>query len=457
MRSIKLYTIANATIVVEINGEPIFCTDPWFTGGGNAYFGSWTLPVDLSSEGLRKIEKCDTAWISHAHPDHLCLDSLNRTSVKKIILAKQAGNRLASDLRSIGFDVFELESWKWHELDQDIYILTVGDINQDSVLLIKAGDTLVANINDAYPRYFKKKIREVILASQCKKRFLLKLFGFGDANLINFYDDEMNFIEPGISRERNLRESMVTYARSIGCNYAVPFSSFHVYQRSDTCWANQYVADTFFNNEYESQEIKVLPAFLEIDMREGDYSPHGFCSKRELIIKQPTEFNDDWSEKLTAEDKKLLIKYFKSREFALQRIDLIQFKVGGEETNICLNDRKSKKIITFHVPRNSLMTSVQYEIMDDLLISNIPKVQLRGFSNLYQCEIVPNLTKYCDNGRVTNKTEMENYKRYYRINSGIDWIKDELIQRFAMGVRSSPLLKNKKVLALASKIYFSLK
>lgn len=199
-----------------------------------------------------------------------------------------------------------------------------------------------------------------------------------------------------------------------------------------------------------------MPAFLEIDMREGDYSPHGFCSKRELRIKHPSEFNDDWSEKLTAEDKKLLSDYFKSRQFALQRIDLIQFKVGGEETNICLSDRQ-EQIITFHVPRNSLMTSIRSEIMDDLLISNIPKVQLRGFSNLYQCQIIPNLTKYCDNGRVTNQTEMENYKRYYRIKSGIDWIKDELIQKFAMGVRSSPLLKNKKVLALASKIYFSLK
>lgn len=457
MNEVKLFTLGNATVVIEINGKSVFCTDPWFANGGSAYFGSWTLPVELASESLAKIESCSTAWISHPHPDHLCIDSIRQTSIKKLLLAKHSGNRTTSDLRAIGFEIVDLDPWKWYEIDKDLFILTAADIYQDSILLIKSGKTLVANINDAYPRYLKKKIRDIILASECKSRFLLKLFGFGDANLINFYDKDMNFIDPGISKERNLKESMISFASSIGCNYAIPFSSFHTYQRSDTCWANQYVADTFFEDEYENLEIKVLPAFIEIDMIEGTYMPHGLCKRRQLIVREPAEFNDDWNEKLTNDDKKLVTKYFEARKFVLDKVDLIQFHVGGEETSICLNENHQDRTIAFHVPRNSLMTSISYEIFDDLLISNIPKVQLRGFSNLYQCKIVPEVTKYCDNGRVKSKSEMAAYKSYYRKDAGLDWVRDELINKFAIRIRNSSLLRNKKVLSIASKVYFSFK
>ena len=457
MSEIKLFTLGNATIVVEVNGKPVFCTDPWFAKGGNAYFGSWTLPVELTSEALSKIENSSIAWISHPHPDHLCIESIRQTSIKKLLLAKHSGNRTASDLRAIGFEIIDLEPWQWYEIDKDLFILTAADINQDSILLIKSGSTLVANINDAYPRYLKKKIRNIILESGCTSRFLLKLFGFGDANLINFYDEDMNFIDPGISKERNLKESMISFASSIGCNYAIPFSSFHTYQRSDTCWANQYVADTFFEDEYENLGIKVLPAFLEIDMKGGTYTSNGLCKRRELVIKDPIEFDDDWDERLTKADRKLITEYFEARKFVLDKIDLIQFQVGGEETSICLNKNYQDKAIVFHVPRNSLMTSISYEIFDDLLISNIPKVQLRGFSNLYQCKIIPEVTKYCDNGKVKSKSDMAAYKSYYRNDAGLDWVKDELINKFAMRVRNSSLLRNKKVLEIASKVYFSLK
>jgi hypothetical protein len=192
-------------------------------------------------------------------------------------------------------------------------------------------------------------------------------------------------------------------------------------------------------------------------MKGGGYTPHGLCKRRELVIKDPIEFDDDWDERLTKADRKLITEYFEARKFVLDKIDLIQFQVGGEETSICLNKNYQDKAIVFHVPRNSLMTSISYEIFDDLLISNIPKVQLRGFSNLYQCKIIPEVTKYCDNGKVKSKSDMAAYKSYYRNDAGLDWVKDELINKFAMRVRNSSLLRNKKVLEIASKVYFSLK
>jgi hypothetical protein len=66
-----------------------------------------------------------------------------------------------------------------------------------------------------------------------------------------------------------------------------------------------------------------------------------------------------------------------------------------------LNHRRFNRGLTFEAPRHSFMTSVEYEILDDMLIGNIMKVTLHGqFSSapLYP-HFTPYVTKYADNGR----------------------------------------------------------
>jgi hypothetical protein len=56
--------------------------------------------------------------------------------------------------------------------------------------------------------------------------------------------------------------------------------------------------------------------------------------------------------------------------------------------------------LTFEVPRGSLMTSVKYEIFDDLLIGNFMKVTLHGEwgpNRLYP-DFTPWVGKYGNNG-----------------------------------------------------------
>ena len=64
---------------------------------------------------------------------------------------------------------------------------------QDTILLIKINNDLFINLNDAGPSYVKliKKI-----SKNFKRRFLLSISGWGDADMINFYDQNDNFIEP---------------------------------------------------------------------------------------------------------------------------------------------------------------------------------------------------------------------------------------------------------------------
>jgi hypothetical protein len=56
----------------------------------------------------------------------------------------------------------------------------------------------------------------------------------------------------------------------------------------------------------------------------------------------------------------------------------VTVRVGGKDHTIDLARRKFERGITFEVPRSSLMTAVEYEVFDDLLIGNFMKTTLHG-------------------------------------------------------------------------------
>ena len=66
-------------------------------------------------------------------------------------------------------------------------ILSIADYNQDAILLVDINGTLMVNLNDASDRgwryFFKTAIRNH------KDTFLLRLFGYGDSDMINYFDE----------------------------------------------------------------------------------------------------------------------------------------------------------------------------------------------------------------------------------------------------------------------------
>jgi len=75
-------TIGNATFIAYEDGNPILSTDPWING--SPYFGSWKLSYEIPNQQQNSIENSEFIWISHAHPDHLDLDTINNFKKKKI-------------------------------------------------------------------------------------------------------------------------------------------------------------------------------------------------------------------------------------------------------------------------------------------------------------------------------------------------------------------------------------
>ena len=123
-------TIGNATLIVH-DHNPALVTDPWIKG--SAYFRSWVRSYEIPAEQLQAIANCEYIWLSHGHPDHLSIRSLNPLKDKKILLADHAGERIANDLRGLKFNIQVMKDRVWTNLSPRINAASVTDYNQDSL------------------------------------------------------------------------------------------------------------------------------------------------------------------------------------------------------------------------------------------------------------------------------------------------------------------------------------
>src|SRR5262245_53049111 len=357
-------TIGNATLICH-DKAPVLATDPWISGP--AYFGSWTRSHEIPAEQMESIKGAEYLWISHGHPDHLSEASLELLKGKKFLLPDHVGNRIFDSLKSQGFDVHILKSREWVRLSDRIRILCIADYNQDGILLVDLNGALVVNLNDASDRGWKRFVRNII--HEYDVSFLLKLSGYGDAEMIHIFDEDGTFLPPPAAKRDPVGHQIAHLAAQFGARYFVPFSSMHRYQRADSVWANEYttkLAD--YRNGFESTHCELLPAFVRYD-----------CAKESLEaidppamsaqVSSPAQFGDDWSDPLDASDKARLTAYIQTFEHVRNHFAFIRFTVGGVTHTIDLAGRPGGgRGITFEAPRHSLMHAVEQEVFDDMLI-----------------------------------------------------------------------------------------
>lgn len=413
-------TIGNATIVCY-DKVPVLATDPWLSN--TAYFGSWTMSHEIPEEQRQAIWRCKYAWVSHGHPDHLCAESLKQLGAECILLPDHRGGRIQHDLESLGLKIKVLESRVWHQMSDRIRVMSIADYNQDAVLLIDVGGRLILNFNDAGDRGWGSFVRAI--ARKYPVKFLLKLGGFGDADMINLFDENGARIVPLSKEGEHLGEAMAGEAGLWGAKFVVPFSSMHKYQRSDSVWANPYTANAVdYRTGFVSKTSELLPAFIRYDCLKDSVEAINPPEKT-IQVFEPEEFGDDWKSLLSADDVKMVRQYFSSVEHLREHFDFLNLRVGGRDNIIELSKRKFNRGITFEVPRTSLMMAVQYEVFDDLLIGNFMKTTLHGQfgeEKLYP-HFTPYVAKYSDNGKARTHEELEEYFKAYRRRAPLDYFR----------------------------------
>jgi L-ascorbate metabolism protein UlaG (beta-lactamase superfamily) len=412
-------TIGNASIICH-DRRPVLVTDPWVEG--SAYFGSWILSHQVPEQQREAIRACQYAWYSHGHPDHLNAGSFDHVRGAKILVPDHYGQRIFQDLKAQGLDVHVVPDRTWTPLSDRIRIQCISDYNQDAVLLVDIGGCLLINLNDAHDRGWDRLVRKI--ASGFPRVVLLALTGYGDAYMINYWDESGAFIPPVAARREPVGPQIAELTRRFGADRFVPFSSMHKYQREDSVRMNQYITRLEdYAVGFEPREAELLPAFIRYDCLS-----HGF--ERIDPPENPdrpvpaAEFGDHWHERLEKEDFEKVARYFRSFQYLEDYLDFVTLRVGGRDHVIELAQRGFRRGIRFEVPRASLMTAVEYEVFDDLLIGNFMKTTLHGrwpATQIYP-HFEPFVTKYGDNGRARTREELAEYFRCYRQRAPLEYL-----------------------------------
>jgi hypothetical protein len=404
-------TIGNATLVCHDNG-PVLVTDPWITGA--AYFGSWGLSHAIPDEVMASIQACRYVWVSHGHPDHLSRDSLDSLRHAEILLPDHVNGLIREGLMERGFNVRVLEDCTWTRLSEHLHVMSIADYLQDAILLMDLDGRLIVNLNDADDHGWGTFVKRIIRGYDVS--YMLHLSGY-TTDVINFYREDGTFIEPRAAKKRPVGRSMANWARQWGTRFTIPFSSMHVFQRTDSVWADQYkthLAD--YPVGWDPAAGELLPAYVRYDAIKESFAeinPEPNCQPP----LDPTHFGDNWAEPLEPEDCNKIDRYFQSFSHLPMFLDFIRVYIGSVEHLVELSPRKKfNRGLTFEAPRHSFMTSIEHEIFDDLLIGNFMKVTLHGeFSSrpLYP-DFIPYVTKYGDNGRAKSAEELRKYFSAYR-------------------------------------------
>ena len=230
----KIATTGNATIIVY-DEVPLLATDPWIGDEEPAYFGSWVLSHRIPQNLKDDIATCPYIWFSHGHPDHLNPTSIERFKGRKILLADHVGSRIHRDIAPNGFDVTILPDRKWVTLTDNVKVHCITTRIQDSILLVDVGGRLFINLNDAGTRDCSRYIRSI--TKHYRDSYVLALSGYGDADMINIFDESGKFVTPRAARRPSVGAQLTNLCKATGARAFIPSSSFHQYQREDSIWA----------------------------------------------------------------------------------------------------------------------------------------------------------------------------------------------------------------------------
>lgn len=127
--------------MIVYDGVPVLTTDAWINQ--DAYFGSWAHDYAIPNEQMDAIKRAKFHWFSHGHPDHLNIESLPELTSGQILLADHHGGRIKRDLEGMEPNVRVLKDKEWVQLSDRVRIQTIANVNQDSILLVDVGGTLI--------------------------------------------------------------------------------------------------------------------------------------------------------------------------------------------------------------------------------------------------------------------------------------------------------------------------
>ena len=218
---------------IEIKAEDttILC-DPWFEGP--AFGDGWSLLYDKSHD-INHLA-FDYIWLSHEHPDHFSIATLNKLSAPKTFLYQATKDKkVKTFLEKKGHKVIELSN-NSPVVFGDLILTCVVCDGYDSSLIVKFPDgRILVNINDARVDLNNYLDQEIIPLLNGDNVDLL-MFQFGYAN---WAGNKGDFNIP--KHQQNLVDCKNEYAISkLSPKMIMPFASFVYFSHEENFYWNDH-------------------------------------------------------------------------------------------------------------------------------------------------------------------------------------------------------------------------
>lgn len=243
----RVYNIASSTVVIESESAKIL-VDPWLVDG--EYYGSWYHypPLELNTSLLESITHI---YISHIHPDHLSvrsLELLNRDI--PVLIHSYESKFLKSNIERVGFKVIEIKNGESYYFSDDEFLTIYAADNCnpelcnkflgcanietkyqstqiDSLMLFTERESTLLNLNDC-PIELSRSCVLSLLKKFKKIEFLL--VGYGGAGP---YPQcfQMTQIEIDIAAENKKKQFLdqaLEYINLIKPKYFMPFAGTYI-------------------------------------------------------------------------------------------------------------------------------------------------------------------------------------------------------------------------------------
>jgi hypothetical protein len=259
---VKLRTLGHASLTLFREGaSPILLTDPWLVG--SAYWRSWWLQHYPSDEEIDWVAKSAFIYVTHEHPDHFHMPTIRRLGhIPSYLFPALAERGYLEYMTRLGYHAEIVEPLRWRALADDVCILSIPVLGDDSLLLVDTPTALILNLNDAKP--LPPVVKAIRRLADCVDKPRVLLCSYSPASLVNSFLDDAGIV--ALKSPGHYVNYVSRLSDALGADFYLPFASQAVFRRADSCWANDHRTTYQHLQRHWGSRARLLPPYATLDL-----------------------------------------------------------------------------------------------------------------------------------------------------------------------------------------------
>lgn len=262
-----LRTLGHATLALyQRDKNPILVTDPWLIG--SVYWRSWWLENYPTTEEIDWLARTAFVYVTHEHPDHFHMPTIRRLGHGPTYLFPALAEQgYLEHMARHGFRAEAATPLQWREIADGIWLMSVPAWNDDSVMLIDTPDALIVNLNDA--KLLKPVLRAIRRIADNSRKPRILLCSYSPASVINSFLDDSGVVS--LKPARHYVDYVCRVCELLAVDIYMPFASQAIFNRLDSCWANDYRTTYRHLQQYWRARTQLVPPYTTLNLRDLSY------------------------------------------------------------------------------------------------------------------------------------------------------------------------------------------